>query len=92
LIYAYFGYVDGTSTAIDINSPATATNYLPVGKWAHVAVSISRTGGVTVYVDGALKTSTAYRYSGTQDGEAISKKSQIDFNRYVDFVGSCANF
>ena len=89
---AYFGYVDGTSTAIDINSPATATNYLPVGKWAHVAVSISRTGGVTIYVDGALKTSTAYRYSGTQDGETISKKSQIDFNRYVDFVGSCANF
>ena len=89
---AYFGYVDGTSTAIDINSPATATNYLPVGKWAHIAVSISRTGGVTIYVDGALKTSTAYRYSGTQDGETISKKSQIDFNHYVDFVGSCANF
>lgn len=87
---AYVGYNNNTGNWIDLNHPSTVTTgYLNAGKWAFVTMTVSRTDGVKLYVDGSQKNISAV--AGSQNGTSITTKAQFDCNELVDFVASCSN-
>lgn len=87
---AYVGYNNNTGNWIDLNHPSTVTTgYLNAGKWAFVTMTVSRTDGVKLYVDGSQKNISAV--AGSQNGTSITTKAQFDYNELVDFVASCSN-
>lgn len=87
---AYYGYNNNKGNWIDINHPtAIETNYLPTGKWVQITVTLSRTNGITLYVDGARKLSSAYKYAGSQNGKDIATRNAFDYNEIVDFIKQC---
>lgn len=87
---AYVGYNNNAGDWLDINHPDTiTTGYIPTGRWALVTLTLSRTAGLQVYVDGTLK--TAAIANGSQNGNAITAKNQFDYNEVVDFVTRCPN-
>lgn len=86
----YVGYNNNTGNWIDLNHPtATTTGYLEAGKWALVTMTVSRTDGVKLYVDGTQKSVTTA--SGSQNGTDITSRTQFDYNEFVDFVAACPN-
>ena len=88
---AYVGFNNGTDY-VDINYAERATNYLTPNDWNHVVVTISPTAGLTIYVNGALKTSSNYTYRGSIGGTEITKKASVDFQLFTDFVKNCQKF
>lgn len=87
---AYVGYNNNAGNWLDLNHPAAdTTGYLPAGEWKLVTVTVSRQGGVNVWVDGAATAIKAV--SGSQDGTAITARGQFDYNEMVDFVAACPN-
>lgn len=86
----YVGYNNNAGNWIDLNHPSTGTTgNLTAGRWALVTMTVSRTDGVKLYVDGSQKTITAV--AGQQSGNSITKLAQVDCNELVDFVAACPN-
>ena len=84
----YVGYNNNTGNWIDLNHPtAVTTQYLEAGKWALVTMTVSRTEGVKLYVNGSQKNVTTA--SGSQNGTDITVRTQFDYNEMIDFVASC---
>lgn len=87
----YLHFDDGNGTTLDINSPDTLTTTLiPADAWTHVAITISRTEGITYYINGARK--YVERYKGDMNGTAVSREADFDFNKMIDHIAGCANF
>lgn len=85
----YIGYNDGAGKWLDINQSASKqTGYLPVGKWKHVTIAISRTDGISIYVDGGTNKTTNV-YNGEIDGKSITTKAGFDYNYIVDHLAAC---
>lgn len=85
----YIGYNDGAGKWLDINHSASKqTNYLAVGKWKHITIAISRTDGISIYVDGGTNKS-ANAYNGEIDGKSITTKAGYDYNYIVDHLAAC---
>ncbi len=86
----YVGYNNNAGNWIDLNHPNdTVTGYLTAGQWALVTMTVSRTDGVKLYVNGSAK--TIYTASGAQNGSDVKTRTQFDYNEIVDFVASCPN-
>ncbi len=84
-------FTDKNGTTLDINHPdTTTTTIIPLNKWVHVAVTISRESGITYYVDGSKKYTE--RYKGDMNGTTIKKEREFDFNKMIDHIATCANF
>lgn len=90
---AYFGYNNNKGNWIDINHPSSiTTKYIPVGEWALITITVSRKNGITLYVNGSRKSSSNYKYGGSQNGTDIASNSQFDYNEIVDFIEICPYF
>jgi arabinan endo-1,5-alpha-L-arabinosidase len=90
---AYFGYNNDAGNWIDINHPSKkTTGYLSPGKWQLITITLSRTKGLTLYVNGSRKGNNNYSYSGSQNGNNISTYSGFDYNEIIDFIQSCKFF
>lgn len=90
---AYFGYNNDAGNWLDINHPTTkTTNYLSAGKWELITITLSRTKGLTLYVNGSRKGNSSYSYSGSQNGNSISTYAGFDYNEIIDFIQNCRFF
>ncbi len=86
----YVGYNSNTGNWIDLNHGASVvTGNIPVGKWTMVTLSVSRSGGARLYVDGKQKQFAAT--NGSQNGSTISQMSAFKFDEVVDLVSLCDN-
>jgi len=87
---AYFGFNDGQNW-LDINHPSSVTSDLiPVGKWTHVAVTVSKESGVMIYIDGVRMRSMTY--AGVSHGSEITSQVGFDYALLVDFIRNCPQF
>lgn len=87
---AYFGYNNNQGNWIDVNHPSSiVTKYIPVGKWTMVTVTLSRSSGITIYIDGARKLSSSYKFSGSQNGKDITTRDGFNYNEIADFITKC---
>lgn len=87
----YVGYRQDDATRFDLNHPDQgATEFMPVGEWVFVTVTVSRTNGITTYVNGKRKSNS--RFSGTLDGSPIRKIGDFDFERIVHHAATCPDF
>ena len=86
----YFGYNNNQGNWIDVNHPSSiVTKYIPVGKWTMVTVTLSRSSGITIYIDGARKLSSSYKFSGSQNGKDITTRDGFNYNEIADFITKC---
>ena len=85
---SYMGYNSGKGNWIDINYPTAYTEEpIGTGRWHLVTVTISRSQGVKLYVDGTPVDS--YTYAGNLNGAEISKGSSFDYDLIVDHIVNC---
>lgn len=87
----YIGFNNGTDW-FDINHPGTVVSEnIPVGKWTLVTLTVSRSKGCTIYINGSRKTfNTAF--VGNCNGTDLTDKGEFDYNLVVDFIQSCPYF
>ena len=87
----YIGYNSGSGNWIDLNHPEKyPTANITFGTWNFVTVTISRTEGFKVYVDGKLKDFIGV--AGSLNGTGISSASTFDYNLIVDHIRKCNYF
>lgn len=87
----YVGFNNG-SDWFDINHPGTVlSENIPVGKWTLVTLTVSRSIGCTIYINGSAKTYNSY-FVGNCKGAGITSKSDFDYDLVVDFIQSCPYF
>jgi len=84
----YIGFNNMSGNWIDLNYPTTVTNNLSFGAWNHVVVTLSRTKGIAIYIDGKLKTIKAC--NGSLNGTDISSATAYDYNLLADHVEQAA--
>jgi len=91
---SYVGYNSGTGNYLDINKPdVVTTNYFTVGRWQLITLTISKTGGVKVYVDGILKSSTTRdKYVGRLHDVDIKSSTGFDYGLIVSHLSQCPVF
>lgn len=88
---SYIGFNNGTDW-FDINHPTTLiSENIPVGKWTLVTITVSRTAGVTIYIN-ATRKSFNTAFAGNCNGTALTDKGGFDYNLVVDFIQSCPYF
>ncbi len=86
----YVGYNNNAGNWIDLNHPSSvATGYVTPGKWVLVTMTVSRTEGVKLYVDGVQKNISVA--AGAQNGTDIGSAAAFDYNEVVDFAAACPN-
>lgn len=79
---AYVGFNDMAGKWIDLNHPSNVTtNYLSFGSWSHVVMTVSRTAGLCIYVDGELKAIQATNSDGFNG----------DYNLIVDHISKATD-
>lgn len=84
---AYVGYNSNTGNWIDLNHPGTVTTgHIPVGRWSLVTVTVSA-DGVSVYVDGTLKSVSAV--NGSQNDNPIPAQDRFNYGEVIAFVRNC---
>jgi arabinan endo-1,5-alpha-L-arabinosidase len=82
------GYNSGTGNWIDLNNPNDVTpTHIAVNKWQLVTMTVSRTGGITLYVNGAKKAFS--KCKGSAGGKEFTTEKSFDYAELVDFVSSC---
>lgn len=85
---SYMGYNSGKGNWIDINYPMTYTSApIGTGKWHLVSMTLSKSQGIKLYVDGTLVEN--YNYNGSLNGTDISKGSAFDYSLIVDHIANC---
>lgn len=78
-------------TWIDLNHPnGFNSGNLAFGSWNFITLTISRTNGIKLYVDGQYK--PFQKYDGKINGSSISNQSAFDYNLIVNHLSSCPNF
>lgn len=92
---AYAGFDDGTNS-FDINRPnetgTNATQYIPVGEWALVTLTVDATNGITLYVNGARKAHKSFvSTAGTATTAAASAKL-FDYSHVLQFITAAPFF
>ena len=86
----YMGFNNGTDW-LDINHPSSVvSDNMPVGSWCYLTLTVSRTDGVVLYVNGARKRDLVY--NGLSGGTSVSTASGFDYNKVIDFVQQCPKF
>lgn len=92
---SYVGFNNGTDW-FDINHPASLIpGNIPVNKWALLTLTVSRTDGVCIYVDGTLVSKTdkdKFAFVGKNNGTDLTDADKFDYNKVIDFISSCPNF
>ena len=87
---SYVGFNNGKDW-FDINHPGSIiSEHIPVGKWCLVTITISRSQGCTIYVNGSKIRDV--EYIGNCNGINITDTKDFDYNRVIDFIQSCPNF
>ena len=87
---SYVGFNNGVDW-FDINHPEQViSDNIPVGKWTLVSLTVSRTSGCRLYINGTRKTNESF--GGQCNGAAVTTSSRFDNNLVVDFVQSCPYF
>jgi len=85
-----FIYFDDGTNSFDINRPndagSNATDYIPVGTWALVTVTVSATGGVALYVDGVKKAHKTFTSTAGTAGTAAAAARLFDYQAVLDFI------
>lgn len=75
---AYMGYNGGNGNYADINYPSdTLTHLLPVNKWTYVIVTLDRSKGLHLYVDGTSVT-PVITIKGTLNDESLTTATLSD--------------
>ena len=89
----YIGYNSGDGTWIDINHPNNVQpTQLPPTRWHLVTITFSptvssRSGGVTIYVDGTAKSDD--NFNGSQGGKTVSTKAGFDYADIISHLTAC---
>lgn len=80
----YICYNDMAGNWIDINQSATVTNNIAVNSWHYVAITLSRTDGFSIYVDGVQKP-----FSAANGSVAVNA---FDYNQIVSHIINSSEF
>lgn len=84
---AYVGYNDGSGNYFDINHPGAATpDYIPVGQWTLVTLTVSPTGGGKLYVNGVRKANQAFAASSGTSAGSFDYADVIRFVRQAPYL------
>lgn len=87
---SYVGFNNGTDW-FDINHPGSIiSERIPIGKWSLVTLTVSRTEGCCIYVNGSRIRDV--EYVGYCNGSDITDAKDFDYNKVMDFIQSCPNF
>ena len=85
---SYMGYNSGKGNWIDINYPTDYTAApISVGRWHLASITISRSQGIKLYVDGTLVGD--YIYAGSLNGDEINRGNSFDYNLIIDHIIDC---
>ena len=88
---SYMGYNNGKGNWIDVNYPISYTGTpISTGRWCLVNLTLSRSQGIKLYIDGTLVEN--YTYAGSLNGVDVVKGSAFDYNLIVDHIASCPKF
>ena len=88
---SYFGYNGWDGNWIDLNHPnATTSDNIAVGRWQLLTLTVSRSDGLTLYVDGSPKTFATC--AGALGGSDISDAADFDYNRIVNLLATADGF
>lgn len=82
----YVGYNSNTGNWVDLNHASVRTGNIEIGKWTMVTMTISRTGGVKLYLNGTEKAFPMT--NGQQNGVGVSSPGGFAFGEVIDFVRS----
>lgn len=85
----YVGYNNNKGNWIDLNHGNTATNNIAVGQWTLLTLTVSRTEGPKLYLDGKPKAFATV--NGKYNGTTVSQLGQFGFAEVVNFARSTAN-
>ncbi len=84
----YVGYNNAAGNWIDLNHPTTVTtDNAPANTWTYVTLTMSRTEGPKLYINGKAKEFQAV--AGSQNTANISEISAFNYDEVVSFVASC---
>ena len=87
---SYVGFNNGKDW-FDINHPGSIiSERIPIGKWSLVTLTVSRTEGCCIYVNGSKIRDV--EYVGYCNGSDITDAKDFDYNKVMDFIQSCPNF
>ena len=87
---SYIGFNNGNDW-FDINHPnSVISENIPVLKWTHVAISISRTAGCTIYINGTKIRD--FKFNASNNGTSITDETKFDYNKVIDFIQTCSKF
>lgn len=85
----YVGFNNG-SDWFDINHPGSIlSDNIPVGEWTLVTLTVSRTYGCYIYINGSYKRSL--HFAGTCNGAEATDKD-FDYGKVMDFIRDCPYF
>lgn len=86
---AYIGFDDGTNQ-FAINEPnesgSNATNYIASKEWTLVTVTVSKTDGVTLYINGSRKAHKSFTSSAGTASSASAAAQLFDYQAVLDFI------
>ena len=86
---AFVGFDDGTNT-FEANQPndagSNASQYIPVGQWALVTLTVDAANGVTIYVDGTKKAHKTFTSSAGKGATATASAKLFDYNHVLAFI------
>lgn len=78
-------------TWIDLNHPnGFKSDNLTFGSWNFITLTVSRTNGIKLYVDGQYR--PFQKYDGKMNGNSLSNENMFDYNLIVNHLSSCPNF
>lgn len=86
---AFVGFDDGTNS-FEANRPndtgTNATQYIPVGEWALVTLTVDATYGVCIYVDGTKKIHKSFTSTAGKAASATAAAKLFDYNLVLAFI------
>ena len=85
---SYFAFNDGGSNWFNINHPdAVKPGYFTAREWAFVTITLSRTGGVRLYLNGTRQTLDSFE--GELEGKSIKRQNSYDYDLLLDMLTEC---
>ena len=87
----YIGFSAGDDF-FDINRPndagTNATQFIPVGNWSFVVLTVSASDGVSLYVDQTKKTHKTFVSSAGSGSTATASAKLFDYQKVLDFIST----
>lgn len=85
----FLAFDDGENN-FDLNRPNDAgtnpTTFIPVGEWSLVTLTVSKTDGIALYVDGVKKAHKTFASSAGTANSAAAAARLFDYQTVLDFV------